>query len=132
MDHQNRDSQSKTKSINLPSETISFEKDLIVQGDSTQPPCYLEGIDIGTTSAVQSEERFVPECNYFELGGRGSDSPATLMSNPADCGQPTAESISTCMADLKQQNNLAINAPSRPNLTPRVMKEGSYQDTSLK
>ncbi|GLJ21499.1 hypothetical protein SUGI_0397310 [Cryptomeria japonica] len=130
-DHQNVDSQLKTKSMNLPSETISSEKDLIIQGDSTEPPCYLGGVDIGTTSAVQSQERFVPECNYFSLDGRGSDSPATLIANPSDCGQPTAESISTCMTHLKQHNSLSINAPSEPKLTSRVMQEGSYQDISL-
>lgn len=83
-DNPNTGSQAKTRLMNIISETISCEKDSILEADSFESSSYLEELDDkNITLAMQSKDRAVAPSK--------NDSPASTKVNPVNDGPTTME-----------------------------------------
>lgn len=90
--NQNSSSQTKSRSMNIISETISCEKGSILNADSFESSSYLEELDDQTiTLAMRSKDIAVVSSKHLLLDCGENDSPSSTKVNPVNDGQTAME-----------------------------------------
>lgn len=146
-DNPNVSSQPKARLMNIISETISCEKDSILEADSFESSSYLEELDDkNITLAMQSNDRAVAPSKNLLLDRRENDSPAskkvntdgpTTMEFPQGTSFASSEGRATDMAKfeerpqkklrVEQTDKLAITDSEKMEqviLTPAFLQTG--------
>lgn len=132
-DNLNVGSQTKTRPMNIISETISCEKGSILEADSFESSSYVEELDDKNISlAMQSKDRAVVPLKRLLLDCGENDTPASTKVNPVNNGPTTMEFLfpqGTSFASSDGKAIDMINFEERPQKKLRVEQTDKHAIT---